>query len=1023
MNTIAKWVVERPWLAWAVVLTLTLLSGWITSELIREQHQEERLSLLQTETERRSLEIMSQTLNGNVMGALGLLGMIDAELKREARGDVQGNRKGERMVEAKGKTVAVSETNLSTLESVSRSGDTEGSFLVKNDGIIGAAWYSSGKPSFGNNVKFRPYYQMAMQGIQNVYAAVGTGNAERMLYYSAPIYAENTNATDVIGAVVARVGLLKIDDLLRHKADIALLLSPQDVVFASSKPEWVAHIAGMATPERLKAIRDVKQFGDLFASKDPLPLPISTEPGIRPFDGKSFAVAKAKVQWNDPLGDWTLVVVEDLSRTVPLAQWIKPGLLTGFLVFVFGVLLLRMLHGQHAQMTSARQLDAFARQQQAHAERKAAIAATGQCLQQARTLEELGQRYLTELHSLLGIVQGALYVTRDEDEMHLSASYACAVPPASTLRMGDGLLGQCAVEKRPLRIDAPAEEGFWRIRSGLGNRTPRTLLMAPILLNDTLLGVAEVALLTIADADTEEVLAEMSKLLALNVEILRRSANTEAILESTTEAERASAERAHFQQVLIDTIPYPVFYKGADTRFLGFNQAYETTFNVRREDLVGKRVFDLEYLPETDRIDYQAEDETIIAACGSVQREMQIPFADGNLHDTLYYVSGFRNADGSPGGLVGTFIDISTQKEAQQNLERLADAKRFNRLSQGREARILQLKEEVNTLCRRLAEPSRYASVLAAETSTEDIDQPIGEHLKLVRLNWHDTYECGQADIDREHHGLFVIANDLINAVVAGHAPEAIQHIIDRLVKETVQHFAHEEAILREQGYPALDEHAAIHKALIDQAVHLIGEFKAGRSEPGPFFQFLAYDVIARHMLGEDRKFFSLFHTATAQAASLPSANVPALAELVDFDELQNRFSAFCESIGIAAAIADPEGNVLASSHWQDVDSRDATEPGRIVIDSCHLASVRLARLPASAIDDARLPEILTFLAGLVGQIATLSLANHRADESRQRLQQQAETLQRERIAALSLAEDVEKSCTAMETVAKETQA
>ncbi|MEW5772445.1 MAG: transporter substrate-binding domain-containing protein [Thermodesulfobacteriota bacterium] len=132
--------------------------------------------------------------------------------------------------------------------------------------------------------------------------------------------------------------------------------------------------------------------------------------------------------------------------------------------------------------------------------------------------------------------------------------------------------------------------------------------------------------------------------------------------------ERRIADQLAFQQALVDTIPYPVFTKGPDTRFLGFNRAYEETFGIRREDLIGKRVLDLDYLPEDDRASYQAEDEAAIREAGQVRKEMPIPFADGQTHETLYFVSGFRLADGSPGGLVGTFVDISDQKEAQRQM-------------------------------------------------------------------------------------------------------------------------------------------------------------------------------------------------------------------------------------------------------------------------------------------------------------------------------------------------------------------
>jgi PAS domain S-box-containing protein len=131
-------------------------------------------------------------------------------------------------------------------------------------------------------------------------------------------------------------------------------------------------------------------------------------------------------------------------------------------------------------------------------------------------------------------------------------------------------------------------------------------------------------------------------------------------------------DQAHFQRALVDTIPYPVFYKGADARFIGVNRAYERVFGVERKSLLGKRVLDLEYLPLDDRQAYQAEDESIIANTAHAQREMLMPFADGRMHETLYFVSGFAGADGAPAGLVGTFVDMAEQKAAERAIAEAA---------------------------------------------------------------------------------------------------------------------------------------------------------------------------------------------------------------------------------------------------------------------------------------------------------------------------------------------------------------
>jgi PAS domain S-box-containing protein len=130
----------------------------------------------------------------------------------------------------------------------------------------------------------------------------------------------------------------------------------------------------------------------------------------------------------------------------------------------------------------------------------------------------------------------------------------------------------------------------------------------------------------------------------------------------------ALAEQILFQQALADTIPYPVFVKGPDTKLINVNSAYEQTFNVKREDIIGKTVLELEYLPLADREVFQAEDIDVIATMGMVRKEMPVVYADGLTHSTMYWVKGFEKSDGSIGGLLGTFVDISEQKMAEQTL-------------------------------------------------------------------------------------------------------------------------------------------------------------------------------------------------------------------------------------------------------------------------------------------------------------------------------------------------------------------
>ncbi len=143
------------------------------------------------------------------------------------------------------------------------------------------------------------------------------------------------------------------------------------------------------------------------------------------------------------------------------------------------------------------------------------------------------------------------------------------------------------------------------------------------------------------------------------------------ILHDFTErklAENNLQDRLTFQQALLNSIPYPMFIKDADTRFVGCNAAYERAFGVTNDSLKGKTVLDLEYISEADGKKFHAEDTAVIRDASRLSYELPITFADGQTHVTLYSVDGFRLADGRPGGLIGLLVDITERKNLEEEL-------------------------------------------------------------------------------------------------------------------------------------------------------------------------------------------------------------------------------------------------------------------------------------------------------------------------------------------------------------------
>lgn len=498
-------------IAWLLlVLLISIAAGAAAWVLVRDQREDDRAQLLQNEARRLGIELMSQTLNGSLIGAATILGLADEDIKRDARGEVAPN----------------GEAVMRLLRIIARDANADGAFVVGQDGLIKSS-FATGKSSTGSDVRFRPYYRAARAGKASMYAAIGTTTGRPTLYFAAPAFQDDVPTSATIGAVVARGDMTPIDKLLHGRSEIALLLSPQGVVFAGNRDNWIGALAARPSPERLKEIRELKQFGKMFDSKEPMVLPMSPQADRAMMDGHRFAIARESLHWNDPLGDWQLVLMEDLTTSVSASWNHITGVGTALVVLGLLVAFILTARSRQQERVAADQLAAFAARQQRTVTRKSRLAAAAIKLQQAHAVNDIAQTFLGEAHDMLHAFQGVVYLATDGNahRMTLAASYACADAAKAELLPGEGLLGECALAGEVQVIETPPN-GIWAIQSGLGHTQPAALMMAPVAMQGTLLGVVELAVLDIPDEEMRQLFAEMVELLALNLKLALRPAAT-----------------------------------------------------------------------------------------------------------------------------------------------------------------------------------------------------------------------------------------------------------------------------------------------------------------------------------------------------------------------------------------------------------------------------------------------------------------------------------------------------------------
>ncbi|NMO96286.1 response regulator [Paenibacillus lemnae] len=126
------------------------------------------------------------------------------------------------------------------------------------------------------------------------------------------------------------------------------------------------------------------------------------------------------------------------------------------------------------------------------------VAVMSALLQNADTLDTLTRFFTHRTAGVLGVPYAALFLSSQQEQLVKAAAFADPDgEPWNKVRdrfsPGEGLVGQCMVEKRMLIID-DIPPNYIRIESGLGDAEPTGLLVAPVILEDEVLAVLELAL-------------------------------------------------------------------------------------------------------------------------------------------------------------------------------------------------------------------------------------------------------------------------------------------------------------------------------------------------------------------------------------------------------------------------------------------------------------------------------------------------------------------------------------------------
>ena len=172
-------------------------------------------------------------------------------------------------------------------------------------------------------------------------------------------------------------------------------------------------------------------------------------------------------------------------------------------------------------------------------------------------LEDLARALLKELVNYTEADVGALFITSEEEEeeskfLEICGSFAFDREKYihRSFKFGEGLPGRAALEREAIYItDLPPE--YMKIRSGLGEDVPSSILLVPVILDNNVLGVIELASLGEIPSHQVDFVCLLAEALATTLAKVQANLRTKILFERTKkQAEELASQENVFRQKL-----------------------------------------------------------------------------------------------------------------------------------------------------------------------------------------------------------------------------------------------------------------------------------------------------------------------------------------------------------------------------------------------------------------------------------------------------------------------------------------
>ncbi len=508
-------------------------------------------------------------------------------------------------------------------------------------------------------------------------------------------------------------------------------------------------------------------------------------------------------------------------------------------------------------------------------------------------LKKLSFHLMSNLVNYLNANQGALFVMNDDTqgeiflEMTSAIAYNREKYMKKRVKIGEDLVGRCAHERMTVfMIDIP--DSYIEITSGMGTANPRCLVLVPVLLNDQVYGVIEIASFHTLEKYQIEFMEKIGQSVASTISSVRINEKTQKLLQqSQQQREELAAQEEEMRQNLeelqatqeesarkefemrglikaLSASTYTIEYD-MNGRITSVNDAVAQLFGLSKEQIVGTYHKDGSDFRKLAPEEYEQFWNDL--RNGIPRKEITHLMYNGRDIFLSETYTPILDDDDRPYKVLKIGFDVTDLKKKNTEIDSAKrEIQELLSLTQNQEAQIGALQRELEALKMSTpqSENSPEPKSKGEPNKTEPDGKPKGK-LKPLVADGHPLIEnspdllTSLNEIDEQHERIIGLINQLYEAFIGEKSKKEIKELIKNMSDYISYHFTTEERYFKQFGYENATYHTQEHKLFMDKLNKFRKDYQAGNPVEVEDLMLFMKQWIVSHFGESDQDFIQLF--------------------------------------------------------------------------------------------------------------------------------------------------------------------